>query len=787
MAGALFGRLKNWKRGENLLFADLNAEFNNLLINLKPAKIDDYSLNVSQMQETLDPGDVGSEVLATSLAEEVKQLRYMVKALSGESQWYGPPAAAISDLATSLNLPDNQLVSGLVNGNLQPAFVVPNGATNSVQLQGLSTNLVAFINGTRRVFIANSTASGLSLAPSADNTATVNYDGLAGQNFSKTLGEQDSVIAVDAVGSEITALAGKLAAYKVVHGGNTEYFVGEYDSTNSCFKNCFRGFFFDNLSAHIPRIAIHDNDTITLMKLTWVFATYNSDTEGIDVVYVQPTVSYDTPTSPNSGDYWFDLGSNTWKKYTGGAFVAQDAIWVGYCIQDTANCVAARTADFYKEYSDLNEVEIDRYSASVVRSRWRGARVSVMGTTFRLDPDNGSWSMGTDLDTGVSEAANTTYYCYIKSTGDRVLSDVPPHRRLQDLRGDYHPGKPYRCVGQIQNNSSQDFESTSSPGPKIFIPSYGQILNGAIRASVSANALTLTLTGSDGSDPSVANPVIATFRLGSGATGLWTARRITQPLSLVVPSSATLGLPSGTDHTPWLHAGLALVGAEVKLFASGEIPLVTGHSLISLYQMSSGSTTLYRPYGMVGSTQNNCPFVVLAKLKVPLATAGTWDTAPSKIIYDLTPKPPTTINGVGGSSGHGITNTKIRKFTTADFTSTDAYGDNTYKFVTTNGGGTVLTILEAGVYELTYLDNYSGGVNGFGISINSTQLTTDFASINAANQLHPPLVNNGTAQVLVKSTQWLVAGDQIRAHDQGNNDLAGTSLGIRRIMGIKPY
>jgi hypothetical protein len=354
MAGALFNRLVNWIRGQELTYSALNAEINNILTNFKLSRMDDYSLTVAQMREVLSPGVVGTEVQATSGAEEVQQLRYMLKAITGGAQWYSAPAATISDLNSFLNLPENQLLSGLVNGDAQPAFVVANGAAASVQLQAAATDFVAFINGTRRTFEANQTASGLSLAPSADNTALVNYNGLASQNFSKTLGEQDSVIPIDTIGAEITALNGKLAAFKIVSGAETEYFIGEVDSTNACLKNCFRGFFFDSSSAHIPRVAIDDNDTITLMKLTWVFATYNSSAEGIDVVYVQPTVSYDQPSSPASGDYWFDLSANTWKKYTGGSFQAQEAIWAGYCIQDSTNCVAARSADFYREYSDLN-------------------------------------------------------------------------------------------------------------------------------------------------------------------------------------------------------------------------------------------------------------------------------------------------------------------------------------------------------------------------------------------------------------------------------------------------
>ena len=70
-AGGQFNRLKSWAESEVVLNTDLNAEFNNIITSLKPSLLDDYSLTVSQMQETLNPGTVGSETQATTLAEEL--------------------------------------------------------------------------------------------------------------------------------------------------------------------------------------------------------------------------------------------------------------------------------------------------------------------------------------------------------------------------------------------------------------------------------------------------------------------------------------------------------------------------------------------------------------------------------------------------------------------------------------------------------------------------------------------------------------------------------------------
>ncbi len=93
-AGATFSRAHNWVDQEVLTAADLNAEFNNILNNLDPAGMDDYSLTLSQMQTTVDPYPVAVESLATDLKGEIERLRYQILQLKKSIQttdstyWY---------------------------------------------------------------------------------------------------------------------------------------------------------------------------------------------------------------------------------------------------------------------------------------------------------------------------------------------------------------------------------------------------------------------------------------------------------------------------------------------------------------------------------------------------------------------------------------------------------------------------------------------------------------------------------------------------------------------------
>ena len=94
--GATFSRVKVWNSGETLTAADLNAEFDNLLTNLTPTGVDDTSSTTAAMQAVADPYPAGVLSQPTSLQGEIQRLRYMIKALSGQSYWYIHPPSSLA-------------------------------------------------------------------------------------------------------------------------------------------------------------------------------------------------------------------------------------------------------------------------------------------------------------------------------------------------------------------------------------------------------------------------------------------------------------------------------------------------------------------------------------------------------------------------------------------------------------------------------------------------------------------------------------------------------------------
>lgn len=468
---ALFSRIKTWVTDEDVSAADINAEFDNILTNLSPLLMSGYSTNVAQMQVTTDPGEVGTESLATTLAGEIARLRYMINAITGEDEWYESPISSLAGLANAVvtGLTDNRIVSGLVvSGSQQPGFLIANGAARTVKLDGTPTSFVYYIAGTEYSVTTDITLTGLTAAPSTNNTCLINDSIAADQEWTKVRGENGTEIPVDAMGTEISGLVGKFAAFALNNGSATEYFTAYVDSATR-LSRAKRGYFFDSSNAAIPRISYADNDTITLVKATWVFVT----TAGaLTATYNTPVWSDDEPTSPALGDYWFDYSTNRWMTYGVGSYSVANAVLIGMCVQDTTNTVAARSFEFFKNYATDNTIELLLESNTQVKSRQPGAYANVWGTVIKNDHNLHTWDITLDRDSGVSESASTTYYMYLTETGDKIISDVQPHDRREDLGGYYHTHKSWRCFGYAFNDGSSNLtnvESYFSRTPELII------------------------------------------------------------------------------------------------------------------------------------------------------------------------------------------------------------------------------------------------------------------------------------------------------------------------------
>jgi hypothetical protein len=139
-----------------------------------------------------------------------------------------------------------------------------------------------------------------------------------------------------------------------------------------------------------------------------------------------------------------------------------------------------------------------------------------------------------------------------------------------------------------------------------------------ITASVGSSALTVTL-----------NPTILNFRNTPLTSGTINTRTVASAISVVVPSTATLGTVSAQQSRIVVIAldNAGTVELAVVNIAGGTNLDET--TLISTTAIAAGSNTASVVYSTTART--SLPFRVVGYVESTQATAGTWATAPSTI------------------------------------------------------------------------------------------------------------------------------------------------------------
>jgi hypothetical protein len=74
--------------GTVLTAAIYNTDHQNHVDNFIPTMMDDYSINVAQMRSEADPGETGSESLATSMSGELERIRFAIREWKGSTYWF---------------------------------------------------------------------------------------------------------------------------------------------------------------------------------------------------------------------------------------------------------------------------------------------------------------------------------------------------------------------------------------------------------------------------------------------------------------------------------------------------------------------------------------------------------------------------------------------------------------------------------------------------------------------------------------------------------------------------
>lgn len=179
------------------------------------------------------------------------------------------------------------------------------------------------------------------------------------------------------------------------------------------------------------------------------------------------------------------------------------------------------------------------------------------------------------------------------------------------------------------DGSSGQFVKTDGSGNLSFASPAGaqnsalDIKNLELATSVAANALTIAMKTDAGTDPSAGDAVNIAFRSSTESTGSFTVRSVTGALSVVVPSSATLGHASAVAYPIYVYAldnaGTVELAVSTHLFNTERVQSST--------TIGAGSTSVNTIYSTTG--RSNVPMILIGKLISTQTTAGTWAAVPT--------------------------------------------------------------------------------------------------------------------------------------------------------------
>lgn len=157
-------------------------------------------------------------------------------------------------------------------------------------------------------------------------------------------------------------------------------------------------------------------------------------------------------------------------------------------------------------------------------------------------------------------------------------------------------------------------------------PSNDTVDNFSLAATVAANALTISLKGADGNDPSAANQIEILFRDATLTTGTPVIRTATAATSLTVATGVPLGHTSGVAHHIYVYAldnagTVELAVSSSKVWDEGTVQTTVA--------LGVGSDALFELYSTALRVSKAIRF--LGRIKITEAAAGTWATAPAEI------------------------------------------------------------------------------------------------------------------------------------------------------------
>jgi YVTN family beta-propeller protein len=321
------------------------------------------------------------------------------------------------------------------------------GALLTATFQATATACVCMINSVQKTFSTDLTFTGLTAAPSSNNTCLINDPSLCGQAVTKTLGEWDGLpIVIDTIGSAITALNGTIAAFQT----GTSVFLALVDTTNNKLWPIYRGF------AGTARGTLSDNATITLLKLNTLLLKSDGIIKVSSIYYPESVTTAPGPGSAGKVYYERDTGKIA---YDDGSTMSREYLVLGYVICDSTHSLYVECCDFDMNWRDNMNIRLSIKDTTTVTVK-KNSFANVAGEYISFIKDVDATQAG-NMEAGESIAANTVYYLYLSNSGTIYFSTKAPRACQYPKRGWYHPEQYYRCIGQVSTDTASFFTKLS--------------------------------------------------------------------------------------------------------------------------------------------------------------------------------------------------------------------------------------------------------------------------------------------------------------------------------------
>ncbi len=244
----------------------------------------------------------------------------------------------------------------------------------------------------------------------------------------------------------------------------------------------------------------------------------------------------------------------------------------------------------------------------------------------------------------------------------------------------------------------------------------------------------------------------------------------TTDLTALAPNTRNINITGTTTITGFTVAigqtYIVRFAAALTLTNSASLVTQTGANVIT----DAGATCLLR-----STAANTVELISYTSGAGSVSLSGNQTIAGTKTFTSTPVFPTQSMVRVNTRNGYGSTSTQIARFTNITNGVNGCVIQGTdITFADSSTLGSTFTINTSGVYGISFTDTCGAATGFFGISLNSSQLTTAVGSISVSDRLSLGLIPAANTAQTVATIVYLSAGAVIRPHADSSSGTSAT-------------